>query len=777
MAVTAEDGTTLRRYEIAVTRTASGNPPDPTLSDNANLSDLALSDGDLTPPFEAATTSYAAVVANDVATLTVTPTTTHPGATVTVNGAAVTSGSASGAISLAEDDVTTVAVAVTAQDGTTSRRYEIEVTRAALRELRFGAASYEALEGGAAVTITVILDQPPERMLIIPIVVATETAEAGDHEVSGLDPSTDPNVTGTLTFDVNQGNARTFTITALDEDTDSQDFDDETVLVSGLDPSTDPNVTGTLTFDVNQGNTRTFTITALDEDADSQDFDDETVLLSFGDHSGTVLARNAATATLTIIDDEGTTARAHLRRLNREILSKHALAIADVTIAAVTSRQAAGPACVGQAATGSLGGSSTVAQTIAANGRTLDAGSLDLGQLLGASSFRLRLTEEGSGADRGYLTLWGRGDYRHLSSGDSRALDWNSGLVTGQVGVDALVRPNLLAGLAVSWSEGEFDYTDRVGGERFNGAYGSRMGTVHPYVTWWSPVGLDVWATGGYGWGKIEIDDEELSAHSSDTTLGLVSLGTSGPLHSGAGLGGATTVRLKAQASAARMEVAGHGPFLEQRTIAAQRLRLALEGSNERTLAWGASLTPSFEVGLRHDGGSGTTGTGWELSAGLSYVDPALGLTVQSRGRVLGADDEAYEEWGVSGLVRVDPGRDGRGLSLGLAPSYGQTGGGVRQLWDGELPQGPAQEAFTTRQAPGGRLAAEVGYGRAAFAGRGLVTPYARLSLDGGDKRQYRVGSRLALRSGLRLNLEGTRQVTPEGQTDHGILLQLDWQY
>ena len=729
MAVTAEDGTTLRRYEIAVTRTASGNPPDPTLSDNANLSDLALSDGDLTPPFEAATTSYAAVVANDVATLTVTPTTTHPGATVTVNGAAVTSGSASGAISLAEDDVTTVAVAVTAQDGTTSRRYEIEVTRAALRELRFGAASYEALEGGAAVTITVILDQPPERMLIIPIVVATETAEAGDHEVSGLDPSTDPNVTGTLTFDVNQGN------------------------------------------------TRTFTITALDEDADSQDFDDETVLLSFGDHSGTVLARNAATATLTIIDDEGTTARAHLRRLNREILSKHALAIADVTIAAVTSRQAAGPACVGQAATGSLGGSSTVAQTIAANGRTLDAGSLDLGQLLGASSFRLRLTEEGSGADRGYLTLWGRGDYRHLSSGDSRALDWNSGLVTGQVGVDALVRPNLLAGLAVSWSEGEFDYTDRVGGERFNGAYGSRMGTVHPYVTWWSPVGLDVWATGGYGWGKIEIDDEELSAHSSDTTLGLVSLGTSGPLHSGAGLGGATTVRLKAQASAARMEVAGHGPFLEQRTIAAQRLRLALEGSNERTLAWGASLTPSFEVGLRHDGGSGTTGTGWELSAGLSYVDPALGLTVQSRGRVLGADDEAYEEWGVSGLVRVDPGRDGRGLSLGLAPSYGQTGGGVRQLWDGELPQGPAQEAFTTRQAPGGRLAAEVGYGRAAFAGRGLVTPYARLSLDGGDKRQYRVGSRLALRSGLRLNLEGTRQVTPEGQTDHGILLQLDWQY
>ena len=769
VAVTAQDGTTSRRYQIDVTRTASGD---------ANLSTLTLSNGELTPTFDAATTRYAAVVANEVATLTVTPTTAHPGATVTmtVNGTAVDSG----AIALNEGGVTAIAVTVTAQDRTTSRRYQIDVTRAALRELRFGAASYEALEGGAAVTITVILDQPPEWMLTIPIVVATETAEAGDHEVSGLDPSTAPNVTGSLTFDVNQGNARTFTITALDEDTDSQDFDDETVLVSGLDPSTDPNVTGTLTFDVNQGNTRTFTITALDEDTDSQDFEDETVLLSFGDHRGTVLARDAGTATLTIIDDEGIKARPHFRRLNREILSKHALAIADVTIAAVTSRQAAGPACAGQVTTGSLGGSSTVTETIAANGQALDAGSFDLERLLGASSFRLRLAEEGSGAGGGCLTLWGRGDYRHLSNDDSRALDWNGGLVTGQVGMDALLRPNLLAGLAVSWSDGDFDYTDQVDGELFNGAYGSRMGTVHPYVAWWSPIGLDIWATGGYGSGTIEIDSEELGTHSSDTALRLISLGASGPLLSGAGLGGATAVRLKAQASAARMEVAGHGPILEQQTIAAQRLRLVLEGSNERTLAWGASLTPSFEVGLRHDGGSGTTGTGWELSAGLSYVDPALGLTVESRGsqsRVLAAHDEAYEEWGVSGLVRVDPGSNGQGLSLSLAPSYGQTAGGVQQLWNQGLPQGPAQKAFTTRQAPGGRLAAEVGYGRAAFAGRGLVTPYARLSLGDGDMQEYRVGSRLALRSGLRLNLEGTRQITPEGQADHGILLQLDWQY
>ena len=40
------------------------------------------------------------------------------------------------------------------------------------------------------------------------------------------------------------------------------------------------------------------------------------------------------------------------RRLNNEILSKHALTLADTTIAAVTSRQEAGPRCAGQATTG-----------------------------------------------------------------------------------------------------------------------------------------------------------------------------------------------------------------------------------------------------------------------------------------------------------------------------------------------------------------------------------------------------------------------------------------
>ena len=648
-----------------------------------------------------------------------------------------------------ESDTTsyTVAAAEAGLDLNTPYRFQIRAVNAKgagppseyaanalLLPVHFGAAAYETEEGGAATTVTVTLSWPATKKLTIPIRVTPQVETvAADYMVA---------------------------VTGQDDVWDAE--------------------TGTvrLTFEVEGKRTRSFTIKAGDETGE-KDFDDGTVLLSFGALPVGLIAGAPATATLTIIDDEGAVVRARFRRLNNEILSKHALTLADVTIAAVTSRQETGPRCAVQANTASLGGQSSLAEILTANAQTLTTGSLNLKQLLGTSSFRLRLTEDGSGAGPGCLTLWGQGDYRNLFSGDSQALDWDGDLITGQVGADVLLQPDLRAGLAVSWSEGDFGYTDRTDGEPFSGAYTSRIESVHPYVTWWSPMGLDVWATGGYGRGKIEIEDEEVGTHSSDTTLRLASVGASGPLLSEASLGGTTTVRLKTQASLAQMEVEGNGSLLEEQTIAAQRLRLAMEGSHERTLASGGSLTPSFEVGLRHDVGAGATGTGLELGGGLRYVDPALGLTVEVRGRVLAAYEEAYEEWGASGLIRVDPGSDGQGLSLSLAPSYGQTASGMQRLWDQGLPQGPTQgptQGPSATQAPTGWLEAEVGYGLAAFAGQGLVTPYGQFSLGGG-MQQYRVGSRLELGSGLRLSLEGTRQVTTVGQADQGIRLQADWQF
>ncbi|MEQ1850169.1 MAG: cadherin-like beta sandwich domain-containing protein [Chthoniobacteraceae bacterium] len=101
---------------------------DEVISNNANLSALVLSSGALTPAFSGAATSYTATVSNATTALTATPTLADANATVTVNGAAVPSGSASGAINLNVGS-STINVDVTAQDLTTTKTYTVTVTR------------------------------------------------------------------------------------------------------------------------------------------------------------------------------------------------------------------------------------------------------------------------------------------------------------------------------------------------------------------------------------------------------------------------------------------------------------------------------------------------------------------------------------------------------------------------------------------------------------------------------------------------------------------------
>jgi len=132
--VTAPDGVTTKTYTVIVTRAPSSN---------ANLSTFKISNGTLTPAFSSPTTSYAASVANGVASITVTPTSTDPTATITVNNVAVPSGSASQTLPLVVGP-NTITTKVTAGDGVTTKTYTLVVTEAGSSN-----ANLSALKPGA----------------------------------------------------------------------------------------------------------------------------------------------------------------------------------------------------------------------------------------------------------------------------------------------------------------------------------------------------------------------------------------------------------------------------------------------------------------------------------------------------------------------------------------------------------------------------------------------------------------------------------------------------
>ena len=133
--VTAEDTTTTKDYTVTITRRAAQ-------STNANLSGLTASSATssggpfnsltLTPSsFSAARTSYTASVANAQTHVKLTPTVADTGkATVTVDGTAVDSGTASDAIALSVGS-NAITVRVTAEDTTTTKDYTVTITRAA----------------------------------------------------------------------------------------------------------------------------------------------------------------------------------------------------------------------------------------------------------------------------------------------------------------------------------------------------------------------------------------------------------------------------------------------------------------------------------------------------------------------------------------------------------------------------------------------------------------------------------------------------------------------
>jgi hypothetical protein len=93
---------------------------------DANLASLTLSSGMLSPSFSSGTSSYTASVANEISAITVTPTTANAFATVRVNGALVSSESASQSISLSLGS-NTITIIGTAEDGVTTSTHTLIV--------------------------------------------------------------------------------------------------------------------------------------------------------------------------------------------------------------------------------------------------------------------------------------------------------------------------------------------------------------------------------------------------------------------------------------------------------------------------------------------------------------------------------------------------------------------------------------------------------------------------------------------------------------------------
>ena len=332
--------------------------------------------------------------------------------------------------------------------------------------------------------------------------------------------------------------------------------------------------------------------------------------------------------------------------------------------------------------------------------------------------------------------------------------------------------------MAVSLSEGTGGFRDHDDSgdlnhpDRGSGALESSLTSVHPYARLEVSERLMLWGILGYGTGELTMEVEDGERWTTDTAMEMAAVGARGVLVAGAETGGfELATRTDAVMQRMRSEAASgsDGGNLAATESGTSRLRVMLEGSRSFEVS-GGTLTPSLEAGLRHDGGDAETGSGIEVGGGVSYSDPATGLTVQARVRGLVAhEDTDYREWGASASVRLDPGAAGRGLSLSLSPAWGAESGNAERLWGLSDARGLAtNDSFE----PAGRLDAEAGWGLGAFGGRGLMTPFAGLALSDAGDRTWRTGVRWTLGADLSFGLEGTRrEPANDDAAGHGVQL------
>ena len=414
--------------------------------------------------------------------------------------------------------------------------------------------------------------------------------------------------------------------------------------------------------------------------------------------------------------------------------------------------------------------------------RPLQSRTLTERDFLTGTSFALT----GGTAQTGFGSLWGRGA---LSRFDGREdeLTLDGEVASAMLGADWTLGRGM-AGLAVAHSRGEGGYQASSRSERNRASAGS--GEVETTLTGLYPYGryavderLTVWGVLGYGTGTLTLTPEGQPPMEADTDLAMAAAGVRGTVLRAPESGGmALAVRSDALAVRTTSEaVAG----LESSQAGVTRLRLGLEGSRAMRFEGGARLTPSLDIGVRHDGGDAETGFGVDIGAGAAWTDRASGMKakVDARG-LLTHEDGGFRERGIAGSLAWDPAPSSAlGPSLTLRHSVGVSAtGGVSALLEPDTARRLAAnndgDELDRR-----RFEAVLGYGVPMFGHRFVGTPELGLGLtDTG--REVRLGWRLGLARGagrvsLDLGLEAARRESTDEEREPeeriGLRLSLRW--
>ena len=716
--LTAEGTNVAKTYRIAVFRAPSAN---------ADLADLTISAGTLTPAFTVAVMDYTVAVANSVSSVTVTPSTANANATVTVNGLAVASGGSS-EIAVAGGATATITVVVTPQDGSTTKTYTIDVTRA-------------PRASGSLPSLTLYVGGEGRRVDASSAIPGKELRWAFASSAAGV-ASVRGDGSTVLVTPVHEGAAEV-TATATNAGGSARVIFAVTVRTSAAEAAA---IRGAL---AGQG---------------------RVVLGSVADVIGARFAGRVGGGTA---GPGGRTGRP-----NRGCGGSADGAGGDI------SYHPGGPGSYDNDSRGSLGdrsraggegpgGMPRVHYDGGGGGRTGDLA--DLLSLLAGRTFALALGGQSAACDGAAGSasrwhLWAAADLQRARGG-TEVSDFDGEWWFVYLGLDGVVDARWLGGVAVAHVRGEADYSFADDTASGAGHLSTNLTGIYPYLQGNLPWGMQLWAIGGLGSGDVANMREHVPGQrdEGDLVMGLAAVGAHQPLARIAG----SDLSLVGDVGYLLLAARGDGAF-DDAGAAVWRTRLGVDLA--RRFAFG--LEPFAQVRGRYDGGDGSTGVAAEMVLGMRYGSGRLTLEVRGNYLVSTAD---FEQWGFNARVGIVSHSDGGGLTGSLTTQWGAPDSGGSFLHGHTLQLAGPNFGAAAGQRPVLEVSGEIGYGLSIRPLRSSLTPLLGYDYRGRDETRARVGLAYELTPNqdrdFRLRLDIARTERRKTAPDHRLELSAELRY
>ena len=567
----------------------------------------------------------------------------------------------------------------------------------------------------------------------------------GPASLSVADAAGDENTDDALDFAVTLDRASTLTVTA-DYATSNG------TATAGHDYTA---TSGTLTFTPGETH-KTVSVPILN---DAIDDGTETMTLTLSNASNAQIADATATGT---IDNSDPLQQAWIARFGRTVASD----VVDAITGRLSTARNTAEVRIAGVALKRNGAIATQApsEESAMDNPLINAQALSADAALLSTSFHLQSASD-SAQDSAW-TAWGRlsqGAFEGKTDGVTLSGDVTTALLGADIGTDEWT-----AGVALSSARGDGPFSltrAEKAGQCGAGTVKSTLTSVHPYAEVALNDDVDAWAIAGYGSGDMTISKHGCSTYKTDIDMTMAAVGLRGQVLA-ASAGDALDMAVRTDALWLRTN-SDKTQGLEAAKADVTRLRLVVDAGRSFTTTGGATLTPTIEAGIRHDAGDAEEGVGFEVGGALAYQGASV--TIEGKVRTLLAhNDSAYEEWGASASVRIDPGSDERGMSLSITPTWGNAGNAADELWSraGAGNRNANAQLETERH-----IDAELGYGLSAPHGWGTLTPYGGVTITGGTQRTVRAGLRWTASHKATIGLEATREANPANERPGNALM------